>query len=86
MNVYFSPTFLKAYRKCPEKIQTQFNIRLVLFKANLHHPLLKNHPLKGNWQYCWSINVTGDWRAIYKENKRLGRYEFLIIGTHSQLY
>lgn len=48
------------------------------------HPLLNNHPLYGKWEGCWSINVTGDIRAIYKTEGFIAI--FLEIGSHGQLY
>jgi mRNA-degrading endonuclease YafQ of YafQ-DinJ toxin-antitoxin module len=35
-----------------------------------------------------SINVTGDWRALYSEQQQNGKeiIVFEMLGTHSQLY
>jgi len=46
---------------------------------------LNNHPLKGKYADCRSINIGGDLRAVYKytdENSCV----FIKIGTHSELY
>jgi len=58
------------------------NVFHCLYKIE-NHPLLNNHPLDGIWIGCRSINITGDFRAVYEE---LGNdnFEFVAIGTHSE--
>lgn len=88
MNIKFGKKFVKQYSKAPQKIKKAFGFRLEIFKKNPFHPLLNNHYLKGKYLSCQSINITGDWRAIYSET--LGKDGkvaiFLTLGTHSQLY
>ncbi len=61
-----------------------FKERLEIFIEDPFDPRLRNHPLKGKLKGYRSINITGDWRALFKEVED-GVY-FVIIGTHSQLY
>lgn len=85
MKVRFHRHFSRDYKKCPTKVQTQFQKRLRLFLENPYHPLLENHVLHGEWQEFRSINVTGDYRALYYyigDNM----VEFFTIDTHSNLY
>ncbi|MBI2330404.1 type II toxin-antitoxin system mRNA interferase toxin, RelE/StbE family [Candidatus Daviesbacteria bacterium] len=58
--------------------------RLELFIINQFHPQLNNHSLTGKYKGNRSINITGDWRAIYSEEKDSVIFE--LLGTHSQLY
>lgn len=44
-----------------------------------------NHPLTGNRAGQWSINITGDWRAIYMFRDK-DTIVFIDIDTHSNLY
>ena len=46
---------------------------------------LRNHALHTPYKGCYSIDITGDYRAIYKliDNETA---LFTHIGTHSQLY
>ena len=85
MRIEFHRTFTKRYRKVPFKVARQFDERLRIFEANPSHPVLNNHPLTGDRKGQWSINITGDWRAIY-----LFRGEdtviFVDIDTHGNLY
>lgn len=83
--VQFQSKFVKQYRTASPKIQSQFNSRLIMFQKNINSPLLNNHALTGKYKGYRSINVTGDWRAIYQpldSNSVL----FVALGTHSQLY
>ena len=85
MRASFHKHFDKSYVKCLLKVQKQFKKRLKIFLENPYHPLLENHALHGEWKDFRSINITGDYRALYyylnDEN-----VEFFIIDTHSNLY
>lgn len=88
MRVRFSKKFAKQYDKTNSKIKKSFDNRLKLFLQNQFHPLLNNHALSGKFLGYRSINVTGDWRAIYStDDKRETKVvTFEMLGTHSQLY
>jgi addiction module RelE/StbE family toxin len=63
--------------------------RIALFALQPAHPLLRNHSLTGNYKGFRSINITGDWRAVYrvlKDNQGNTVIVFEALGTHSQLY
>lgn len=81
----FSRKFKKQYEKAPKNIQTSFQKKLVLFQKNKFQPMLNNHALTGELKGLRSINVTGDWRAVFKEDATNGVI-FELLGTHSQLY
>jgi addiction module RelE/StbE family toxin len=85
MQVDFNPRFVRQYHKLSYKMQKQFDDRLVLFLENPTASLLRIHPLKGRMDGYWSMNVSGDVRAIYTY-KGETIVVFMLIGTHSQLY
>jgi addiction module RelE/StbE family toxin len=85
MKVSFHNRFNKSYKKCSAKVQKQFKKRLKLFLENPYNPLLENHALYGEWQDFRSINVTGDYRALYY-NLNDDIVEFFIVDTHNNLY
>lgn len=85
MKIEFHRHFTKHYKNIPPKIRYQFEERLFIFEENPFHPLLNNHPLTGDRKGQWSINVTGDWRAIYVF-KNEDTIVFIDIDTHSNLY
>ena len=85
MNVIYSKKFQKSYQKLPSKLQEQFKRRRNLFLENQFDPILNNHPLHEPYMGCRSINVTGDYRAIfYHENPDIIR--FIAVGTHHDLF
>lgn len=61
---------------------------LQFFKEDPSHSLLRNHPLKEKLAGYRSIDVTEDYRAIFKESKTRKQkiITFHKIGTHRELY
>ncbi len=51
---------------------------------NSFYKLLHNHSVHPNFDFGKSINITGDYRAIYVEYG--DTVVFTEIGTHSELY
>ena len=88
MEIRYSPKFHKQYHKASGKIQSVVRQKIQLFDQNPIHPLLRNHKLKGKLLGYNSINITGDWRALFTENVEAGKLKivFTALGTHSQLY
>lgn len=89
MKIKFGRRFAKQYEKADQRIKEAVKKRIDIFRTNPFHPLLNNHQLTGNYLGYRSINVTGDWRALYtklidEEDETLVTFE--ILGTHSQLY
>lgn len=85
MTIQYTPKFKKQYKKLPVKLQHQFDERLRLFVKDPSNPVLRVHPLKGSYSGYWSMNISGDLRALYlKKSDEL--IIFALIGTHSQLY
>jgi addiction module RelE/StbE family toxin len=85
MNVVFHKRFDKMASKLPPKIKTQMIERLTLFTSDPLNSALRNHSLNTPYKGSNSINITGDYRAIYHlvdEQTAM----FTHIGTHSQLY
>lgn len=85
MKVAFHKRFDKMAAKLPSKLKAQTVERIVLFSKNPLDPMLKNHALNTPYRGSYSINISGDYRAIYNlvdDETAL----FTHIGTHSQLY
>lgn len=85
MNVILHRKFTKKFVKHSPKIQEAFRNRRNLFLEDPSHPILRNHPLTGDRSGQWSINVTGDWRAIYVFKEK-NAVVFIDIDTHGNLY
>jgi len=85
MEIQYSRNFVKQYKKLNAKSRQQFLERQALWLENHGDVRLQTHPLKGKFQGYWSMNVSGDLRAIYyQEGDQV--VIFALIGTHSQLY
>lgn len=84
MRVEYTHHFIKELKKTPNKTQIAFRKKLELFLQNKYGPLLNNHALSGKLAGYRSINITGDWRALFQENGE--SVCFMVIGTHGKLY
>ncbi|MFH1145389.1 MAG: type II toxin-antitoxin system mRNA interferase toxin, RelE/StbE family [bacterium] len=84
MIIAFHRSFKKQFDQLTRKEKEKFEERLELFIHDPFHPLLYNHPLKGEYLDYRSINIAGDLRAIYKDQQ--DNIIFTDIGTHSDLY
>ncbi len=85
MRILFHKDFKKAFRKLSASLQTRCDNRLRLFQNNPLDPLLHNHALQGTYDGYRSINVTGDFRAVYKDSAG-DAVEFVDIDTHHNLF
>ncbi len=85
MKYRFHNHFQKSYNKLPKKLQIKVDEKLILFAENPCASSLNNHLLIGKYKNYRSINITGDYRAIYK---KLSKNEIILVklGTHSKLY
>lgn len=85
MTIQYSKSFEKQFKKLNPKLKNKFYLRQRLFVINQNDPTLRAHALNGKYQGFYSIDITGDVRALYtKEGKTIVIFGF--IGTHSQLY
>ncbi|MEK7136218.1 MAG: type II toxin-antitoxin system RelE/ParE family toxin [Patescibacteria group bacterium] len=84
MYVFYHKQFEKKFRLLPLKIKNKFYERLELFIENQFAEVLNNHSVEKFFPDCRSINISGDYRAILKENNDV--IIFITIGTHAELY
>lgn len=82
--IEFSPIFVKRFVSAPPEIQIAFKEALELFLEDPNSPTLRNHSLLENYVGVHSIDVTDDWRALYREERE--RVIFVELGTHQRLY
>lgn len=85
MQIVFRQEFKKQYRKLRTSERKKAQHRLRLFEENPYNPVLRNHELKGKYVGYYSINISGDLRALYQlVHKDVAL--FITIDTHSNLY
>ena len=85
MKVILITSCAKQYERLPLNIQKKFDERLLLFQKDPRDPLLRIHKLKGEKKPLKSMNITGDYRALFTQEDK-DTITFHEIGTHSQLY
>lgn len=89
MRIKFARRFTKEYDRVDGKIKQAINKRIDLFSKDPFNKQLRNHPLSGKYKGYRSINITGDWRAVFlvlgEVNSEIV-VSFEMLGTHSQLY
>ncbi len=84
MKITYKKRFEKDFKKLPLNVREQFYERLDLFLKNKFDKILNNHSVDKSFPNCKSINVNGDYRAIFQEREDVAI--FITIGTHSELY
>ena len=85
MQYILSKRFEKDFTKLPKAKKRKTITTLELFTKDPQNPTLRNHGLSGKWKGHFSINVTGDTRAIYFVIED-DVVRFVAIGSHSELY
>jgi len=85
MTVRYHSRFLKVFEKLPPAIQEKFFARLSLLQREPFHPLLNNHSVDAAYPRWRSINVTGDYRALFEQVSD-DTIVLMKMGTHSELY
>ncbi len=86
--IRYTSLFNKQRKAAPLEIKIAFRETLELFLDNPLYPQLRNHLLKEQYSGYNSLDVTGDWRALFRvrESKTQTIITFHILGTHIQLY
>jgi addiction module RelE/StbE family toxin len=85
MKVIFHKSFIKMAQKLSPKVKQKMSERIELFASDPLNSQLRTHALYTHYKGSYSIDITGDYRAIYQlvdDETAL----FTHIGTHSQLY
>lgn len=83
----FTTLFNQQRKNAPLSIKIAFREALELFLEDPQNPTLRNHTLDTLGKKYFgikSIDITDDWRALYREEGE--RIIFVELGTHDQLY
>lgn len=84
MRIALHRSFEKKFIRLDENIRKKFKERKNLFLENPFNPILNNHSVEKRFPGCRSINITGDYRAIFKTQE--ATTIFINIGSHSDFY
>ena len=85
IKIEYSKRFTKQFARLNPKIRAQFKQRQRLWVSDPYNPQLHFHMLSGEYAGLYSINITGDIRALYEKIDD-SYVIFGFIGTHSELY
>lgn len=85
MITLFHKRFKKKIAKYPF-LKNQIDEQIRLFLKDPFDQQLHNHALSGKWKGCRSINITGDYRAVYEMVVEDDTAYFVDMDTHSNLY
>ncbi len=88
LRIEFSSLFERKLRQLPTEIIISFKETLELLLENPNHERLRRHFLKEKFSGYQSIDVTDDYRAVFREEKTENMIiiKFHTIGTHKDLY
>jgi len=84
MKASYTKNFLHQYSKLLPKIRLGVDERIILWQSDPLNSQLRDHQLKGKYKHYRSIDITGDYRALYLLNGNEAVFD--LLGTHSQLY
>ncbi len=65
MTLFYSPHFLRSYRKAPKEIQTAFQKQAAFLLRSLQHPSLRAKKYDEG-KDRWQGRVTRDWRFYFR--------------------
>lgn len=88
MKIFYDPEFIQQLKRLNIRIRKSFREKIAIFQNNPNDSTLDNHPLKKEYLGYRSIDVTTDYRAIFKDvpDGEEIMYYFFFIGTHEQLF
>jgi addiction module RelE/StbE family toxin len=88
LRIKYTKPFKRDLNRVSFEIKIAFREARDLFYANPYHPALRNHALTEKYAGFRSIDVTGDYRAVFRirETKKETVVTFHILGTHQALY
>jgi addiction module RelE/StbE family toxin len=86
--IEYTTLFNKQRKTVPLEIKEAFLETLRLFLTDPFHPALRNHALHGTLAGYRSIDVTEDYRAVFRKTITGGQtlIVFHLLGTHKELY
>jgi len=79
--IFYTPKFVKTYKKIPVKIKLLAEKKEKIFFANPHDPRLNTHALTGELNGSWSFSVNYQYRIVFNFIEK-NNVIFIVIGTH----
>jgi len=86
MEIYYHKNFDKAFLRLSLKMQKKVEETIASFANNPYSSQLDNHALHGKQKGKRSISAGGDLRLIFQVEENYERVQFILVGTHTQVY
>ena len=82
MQIFYSPEFVRKYKKLPKPLKDLAKEREKIFRADPFDVSLKTHKLHGRFREFWAFSVDYNCRITFKfeENDSV---RFYSVGGHS---
>ncbi len=82
MKIYYTNKFTSSYRKLPEAVKLESEIKEKLFNKDPFEASLKTHKLIGRLKGYWAFSINNKYRIIFDfiKNKKV---VFHKAGTHN---
>lgn len=81
MEIYRSPSFLKAYRKLSFDVMQKMEAKEEMFLSDPFSIALKTHKLKGKMSGLYAFSMDNKYRVVF-EFIEPNIIRFLDVGTH----
>ena len=81
MDVFYTPRFLRMYRKLEPALKEEVREKIELFKNKDQHKQLKVHKLKGTFRNTYGFSVNYQVRVLF-EYLSDEKVAFLVVGDH----
>lgn len=81
MQIIYSPSFAKQYKKLPEAIQSMAEKKEKVFRLDPFDPRLRTHKLTGKLKDFWAFSIDQKYRIIFEFDKKSVAY-FHSVGDH----
>ncbi|MCK4386624.1 MAG: type II toxin-antitoxin system mRNA interferase toxin, RelE/StbE family [Candidatus Pacebacteria bacterium] len=84
MRIFYTPTFLKKWKKLPLRIQKLAEEKEVIFRGNPFDSQLKTHKLHGEFKKFYSFSINYKYRIIFEISKKEKEtFYFHFVDNHN---
>ncbi|MDR1320862.1 MAG: type II toxin-antitoxin system YafQ family toxin [Gracilibacteraceae bacterium] len=85
----YSTRFKKDYKLCQKRGCTMAKLLAVMVDLENEtplSPLLKAHPLQGDYLGCLECHIEPDWLLVYQIDDEINEVYFVRTGSHSDIF